>query len=67
MSNERQEIKFRADADLARRLKWVLYCEPDMSQQEAMSAALRLWLETYGNKWGDPVEPKSTQAKTKRA
>jgi hypothetical protein len=65
MSNERREIKFRPDATLLRRLRWVLYCEPEMSQQEAMSAALQMWLETYGAKWGDPVDPK-TQESPKR-
>lgn len=57
MPQESKEIKFRAPTEFGRRLQWALYCEGGISQQEAMVAALSLWLDQMEQKWGRPVEP----------
>jgi len=46
-------LKFRAETEeVARRLDWILYCEPELGQQDALSEALELWLLRKEKQWG---------------
>ena len=56
-----KDIKFRAPEEWMKRLQWVMYCEGMTTQQDAMVAALDLWLNSMESKWGPPIKPKAQE------
>ena len=55
------QIKFRMDDKMKRRVEWAIYCGSAGSQQEAIEIALERWLIENESRFGPPVEPKSRE------
>ena len=62
MSKEEKQIKFRVPEKLEPRMRWAIYCEGGITQQEALERALSSWLDSEEQIWGMPVEPKAKVA-----
>lgn len=59
MMKKEQQIKFRLESAMKRRLKWAMYCEDLDSQQDVMIKALDYWLSACEKKYGPPQEPRA--------
>lgn len=69
MPKKEKQIKFRIPEKLEPGMRWAIYCEGGISQQEALERALADWLTREFEKWGPPAQPtpKLQVAKSKRA